>query len=188
VRIDTRPQGTSTLSSIALVPFLSQADEGEPGNGVLLESSPYYTDLERHFLIYPPRMLCVGGDQTGLSPDDGGTVLEDVADSNRCRIGCLLPKGDMMSHHAAVMTLAARLRQLRIEVFGPDGLGELARLSGIPVRTWLHYESGVTIPGLVLLDFIRLTMADPLWLLNGVGSKFRSTGTESDRFSKHLMN
>lgn len=45
---------------------------------------------------------------------------------------------------------------------------------GLPVLTWAHYESGVTIPGLVLLRFIDVTNVEPRWLLTGEGEKHRA--------------
>ena len=47
----------------------------------------------------------------------------------------------------------------------------MAEALGIPARTWAHYESGVTIPGLVLLRFIDATGAEPYWLLTGEGER-----------------
>ena len=44
----------------------------------------------------------------------------------------------------------------------------------LPVRTWLNYEAGVTIPGEVLLRFIDAAGVDAHWLLTGEGPKYRS--------------
>ena len=66
--------------------------------------------------------------------------------------------------------LAERLGVIRREQFGSDGVPEVARQLGLPPRTWLNYESGVTIPGEVLLKFIEVTTVDPLWLLGGHGA------------------
>ena len=63
--------------------------------------------------------------------------------------------------------LAVRLREVRVEMFGDHGGPVMAEALGLPIRTWDHYESGVIIPGLVLLRFIEITGADPHWLLTG---------------------
>ena len=70
--------------------------------------------------------------------------------------------------------LADRLREVRLECFGDDAGLDLASSLAIPPRTWLNYEDGVTIPGEILLAFLVLTGTDPVWLLRGQGSRFRS--------------
>ena len=69
--------------------------------------------------------------------------------------------------------LASRVREIRMEEFGADG-ANLAHALEIPVRTWNHYESGVTIPACVLLEFIELTGVEPRWLLTGQGDPYRA--------------
>lgn len=68
--------------------------------------------------------------------------------------------------------LAGRLREIRVDLWGESGAQSLADSVGVPLRTWVGYESGVTIPGLILLRFIEVTGARPRWLLTGEGSKF----------------
>jgi len=63
--------------------------------------------------------------------------------------------------------LARRLREVRLEMYGEHGGPLLAEALGLPARTWANYESGVTIPGLVLLRFIEVTGVEPHWLLTG---------------------
>ncbi len=75
--------------------------------------------------------------------------------------------------------LSERLRQIRIELYGDRGGSEMARRLGLPVRTWYNYESGVTVPAEVLLRFMELTSAEPLWLLHGEGPRYRSWNTPS---------
>ncbi len=75
--------------------------------------------------------------------------------------------------------IAGRLRLIRIELFGEDRGEELADQLGIPFRTWFNFETGVTIPGEVLLHFLELTSIEPIWLLRGTGPKYRETSTES---------
>jgi hypothetical protein len=65
--------------------------------------------------------------------------------------------------------LARRIREIRVEQFGECGGTLLAEILGLPERTWHNYESGVTIPALVILRFIEATGADPHWLLTGQG-------------------
>ncbi len=62
-------------------------------------------------------------------------------------------------------TLAARLQQLRLEHYGIHGAPELAEQLGLPTRTWLNYEQGVTVPATVVLTLIGLTDIEPRWLL-----------------------
>jgi hypothetical protein len=72
-------------------------------------------------------------------------------------------------------SLARRVRELRIEKFGEQGEPLLAEALGLPVRTWEAYESGVTIPSLVILKFIAVTGAAPHWLLTGKGARYGFT-------------
>ena len=58
--------------------------------------------------------------------------------------------------------LACRLREVRLELYGEHGGPLLAEALEVPARTWAHYESGVTIPGLVLLRFIEATGGGPI--------------------------
>ncbi len=74
----------------------------------------------------------------------------------------------------ATRGLARRIREIRVEQFGECGGALLAEILGLPERTWHNYESGVTIPALVMLRFIEATGADPRWLLTGQGKR-RST-------------
>jgi transcriptional regulator with XRE-family HTH domain len=68
-----------------------------------------------------------------------------------------------------IAALAERLREVRLDLYGDDGGPLLADALGIPAQTWANYESGVTIPGLVLLRFIDATDVKPHWLLTGEG-------------------
>jgi hypothetical protein len=69
--------------------------------------------------------------------------------------------------------ISSRLREVRQELFGEHGGPELARRLQLPARTWYNYESGVTVPAEVLLNFIDQTGTNPLWLLSGQGPKYR---------------
>jgi len=66
-------------------------------------------------------------------------------------------------------SLAGRLRRVREEICGEEGVPDLARRLGVPVRTWRNYEAGVTIPGDVLLAFLDATGVDPTRLTDGDG-------------------
>jgi SOS-response transcriptional repressor LexA len=70
-------------------------------------------------------------------------------------------------------SLSRRLREIRQEIFGEHGGPELARRLSLPARTWYNYETGVTVPAEVLLGFIEQTGANPNWLLNGDGQRYR---------------
>jgi SOS-response transcriptional repressor LexA len=69
--------------------------------------------------------------------------------------------------------ISVRLRQIRLELFGEHGGPELARRLDLPARTWYNYETGVTVPAEVMLNFIDQTGIYPAWLLTGEGEVFR---------------
>lgn len=68
--------------------------------------------------------------------------------------------------------LAARLREVRIELYGEHGGPMLATELKIPHRAWVRYETGAGMPAEVMLRFLERTGADPHWLLTGAGSMF----------------
>ncbi len=80
-------------------------------------------------------------------------------------------RSDRTSSKAAI---AGRLRLIRSEIFGKHGGPELADQLGLPFRTCINYETGVTIPGEVLLQFLIITDSEPLWVLCGEGPKYRA--------------
>jgi hypothetical protein len=49
----------------------------------------------------------------------------------------------------------------------------LAEALQLPTRTWVRYESGAPLPGLVLLRLIAITDVEPHWLLTGEGPRYR---------------
>ena len=72
------------------------------------------------------------------------------------------------------VVLARRLREVRLEKYGEHGCPFMAEALGIPTRTWMNYESGVSMHSLVLLRFIQVTRVEPHWLQTGDGEKYRS--------------
>jgi hypothetical protein len=82
--------------------------------------------------------------------------------------------------------LAARLKEIRAELYGEDGGADVARLLKIPVETWRKYEAGSVVPAEVILRLIALTLVDPKWLLFGLGDKYRThaPGDVADRAPK----
>ena len=67
-----------------------------------------------------------------------------------------------------------RLRAIRLEVFGPDGIDALAARLGVTVQAWKNIEEiGGLISAAELLAFVEVTGANPTWLLRGQGPKFR---------------
>lgn len=79
-----------------------------------------------------------------------------------------------MTNLLTTMTsLSDRIRQIRLERFGECGASLLAEGLGLPVRTWLSYEAGVTIPGPILLAFINFARVNSRWLLTGEGEPTR---------------
>lgn len=81
-----------------------------------------------------------------------------------------------MNDHTLRTTLATRLQQLRLERYGRHGAPELAERLGLPTRTWLNYEQGVTVPAEIVLKLIELTAVHPKWLL-GADDPSRPAGT-----------
>ena len=67
--------------------------------------------------------------------------------------------------------LCVRVREIRVERFGNDGIATLAQALDIPARTWEHFENGVTIPAWIILQFIEITGVEPHWLLTGEGER-----------------
>ncbi len=72
--------------------------------------------------------------------------------------------------------LAQRVREVRVEKFGEEGVPALAALLGIPPATWQNYEAGVSMPGTVILQFVGITGANPKWLLSGDGERYAGGG------------
>jgi hypothetical protein len=69
--------------------------------------------------------------------------------------------------------LASRVREIRMEKFGADGVADLSQAMNIPARTWEHFENGVMIPAWRLLQLIELTGVEPHWLFTGKGDRYR---------------
>jgi hypothetical protein len=69
--------------------------------------------------------------------------------------------------------LAYRMRLLRLDRYGEHGGPLLAEALKIPTSTWVAYESGAPIPGLVLLRLIEVVGVEPHWLLTGEGQRYR---------------
>ena len=67
---------------------------------------------------------------------------------------------------------AHRIRDVRVDCFGEDGLPLLAALLDLPVQTWENYEGGVTMPAVVVLRLIELTGVNPAFLLRGRKPKY----------------
>ena len=68
--------------------------------------------------------------------------------------------------------IANRLRLVREQIYGENGGLELADQLGLPFQTWANYESGVTIPGELMLLFLDVTGTNPNWLLRGTGEQY----------------
>ncbi len=68
--------------------------------------------------------------------------------------------------------LPRRIRQVRLEMFGENGLATLCRALDIPGRTWENFENGVAIPAWTILQFIDITGVEPHWLLTGNGEQY----------------
>lgn len=77
-------------------------------------------------------------------------------------------------------SLAQRIREVRLDLFGTHGGPLLAEALRLPFRTWYGYESGLTIPADVMLRFIEVTEANPRWLLTGDGPRYMPPSDEQD--------
>jgi hypothetical protein len=69
-------------------------------------------------------------------------------------------------------SLGRRLREVREDLNGELGPQALADTLQIPLRTWLNYESGVTVPADVVLGLIAFAHVNPHWLLTGEGNRY----------------
>jgi hypothetical protein len=83
-----------------------------------------------------------------------------------------------MSFRIDSRQFAERLKFVRIELFGEDGIPELCTKLGLSPKTWNNYEQGVTMPADVLLAFIELTSVDPKWLARGKGPRRRALSAD----------
>src|SRR5262249_16063640 len=90
--------------------------------------------------------------------------------------------GDTVNHSTRA-GLAARLRELREDMYGEFGSQFLADALEIPVQTWLNYESGVVAPAHVVLQLLVLARVNADWLLTWIGEKYvwRSKGQDQTR-------
>lgn len=82
--------------------------------------------------------------------------------------------------------LSRRVREIRLDQFGENGIGTLSEALGVQARTWEHFESGVMIPAGVILRFIGLTGAEPHWLLTGEGGRYREHSGQAARRAQQL--
>ena len=73
------------------------------------------------------------------------------------------------------LAIARRMREVREELFGVNGIDSLAEALSLPAATWQNYESGVNIPGEAMLAFLVVFGVDAGWLLTGEGQRFFST-------------
>jgi hypothetical protein len=74
-------------------------------------------------------------------------------------------------------SVADRVREVREDLYGPDGIQFFADALGIPRETWINYEQGVPIPTGVILKLIHLTGASHYWLTTGQGTKYPGRGS-----------
>ena len=69
--------------------------------------------------------------------------------------------------------LSERMRAIRLELFGPDGL----RVAGQSSRRFRkqHWQMEINGPiaGHFILGFIEVTGANPSWLLRGAGERYQ---------------
>lgn len=77
--------------------------------------------------------------------------------------------------------LSPRVREIRRDKFGEDGIATLSQNLKIPAQTWENFESGVSIPAGIILEFIELTGVEPHWLLTGEGARYRARSATAAR-------
>lgn len=65
-----------------------------------------------------------------------------------------------------------RLRMVREDLYGQQGSQSLAEALHISHQTWLNYESGIVVPGDVVLQLQVLYSVNAHWLLTGEGEKY----------------
>ncbi|MGO9913759.1 MAG: helix-turn-helix domain-containing protein [Isosphaeraceae bacterium] len=68
--------------------------------------------------------------------------------------------------------VAARMREIRVALYGEHGGPLLAEALGIPFGTLHQYEIGRTVPAHAILRFIEVTGAHPHWMFTGDGERF----------------
>ena len=67
--------------------------------------------------------------------------------------------------------MARRVRQVRVERFGEEGVPIVADLLCVPARTWRSFEAGARIPAPAIRRFLELTGTSPRWLRTGKGPR-----------------
>ncbi len=82
------------------------------------------------------------------------------------------------------LSFAHRVQEIRVDLYGEQGVPLLAAAMHLPTQTWLNFEAGCTIPAQVILRFIDLTSANPHWLLTGSGEKYRDDSPDPTRFGR----
>jgi hypothetical protein len=68
--------------------------------------------------------------------------------------------------------LAAKVREIRDDMYREHGAQFMADALGIALRTWMNYESGVVMPAKIVLKLIVAANVNPGWLLSGRGQKY----------------
>jgi hypothetical protein len=79
----------------------------------------------------------------------------------------------MSTQYVGQETVAQRLREVRGDLFGQDGVPLLAEALHLPAGTWSRYEAGASIPARVLLRFTEISGVSLLWLLTGEGGRYQ---------------
>ena len=88
-------------------------------------------------------------------------------------------KMSSLNHRNHGVDLAKRLCDIREDLYG-EHAQFMADALGVPLRTWLNYESGVTVPAYVVLQLIVLARVNAHWLLTGKGEKHDQNGEQRE--------
>jgi hypothetical protein len=114
-----------------------------------------------------------------MSGGMASAMVAPLCDSSRgrgfvcaCRFSQTSAGKKQMNQSKQTAAIADRVRRVRLELFGSNGVMDLAKALGVPAATWASYEAGVTIPAGIVLAFIVATGASPMWLLTGEGEQY----------------
>ncbi len=79
------------------------------------------------------------------------------------------------------LALAERIREVRADLYGENGLEDLAGALRVPTQSWLNYERGTAMPAVVMLKFVEVTATNPNWLLTGKGDRHTAPARKVDK-------
>lgn len=93
--------------------------------------------------------------------------------------------GKIRQHNPEPHPISARLKDVRISTYGERGRSGFSRDLGIPVTSYLHYETDRLPPVDLIVKVAELTETSLIWLLTGQGP--RTAPAPSKGQSQHLQ-